>query len=560
MPIHQPSVKSDDAFLCWPDQWWLATLVAFVGWRIVRYCNPLWKPKHPMNLLKSLAAVSSLTMVSRVLGFVRDTIIARTFGAGVASDAFVVAFKLPNLLRRIFAEGAFSQAFVPILAEYKMQQGEEATRTFIAYVSGLLTLVLALVTAIGVLAAPWIVWATAPGFADEAERFELTVDLLRVTFPYILLISLSSLAGAILNTWNRFSVPAFVPTLLNVSMIVFALFLTPYFDPPIMALGWAVLAGGLAQLLWQLPHLKKIGMLVLPRLSFGDLGVWRVLKQMGPAIFGVSVSQISLIINTIFASFLVAGSVSWMYYADRLMELPSGVLGVALGTILLPALSKTYASKNRDEYRRLLDWGLRLCFLLVLPCTLALAILAEPLVVSLFQYGKFTANDSLMTQQALMAYAVGLLALILVKILAPGFYAQQNIKTPVRIAVISLLATQAMNALFVFGLEMAHVGLALAISLAACLNAGLLYWQLLRADIFRPLPGWGVFLFKLVVAVAVMVAVLLGLLQVMPAWAEGEMFVRLVRLGALVVAGLVAYFGMLLILGFRPRDFARRAL
>lgn len=560
MPIHLPAVKSDDAFLCWPDQWWLATLVAFVGWRIVRYCNPLWKPKHPMNLLKSLAAVSSLTMVSRVLGFVRDTIIARTFGAGVASDAFVVAFKLPNLLRRIFAEGAFSQAFVPILAEYKMQQGEEATRTFIAYVSGLLTLVLALVTAIGVLAAPWIVWATAPGFADEAERFELTVDLLRVTFPYILLISLSSLAGAILNTWNRFSVPAFVPTLLNVSMIVFALFLTPYFDPPIMALGWAVLAGGLAQLLWQLPHLKKIGMLVLPRLSFSDLGVWRVLKQMGPAIFGVSVSQISLIINTIFASFLVAGSVSWMYYADRLMELPSGVLGVALGTILLPALSKTYASKNRDEYRRLLDWGLRLCFLLVLPCTLALAILAEPLVVSLFQYGKFTANDSLMTQQALMAYAVGLLALILVKILAPGFYAQQNIKTPVRIAVISLLATQAMNALFVFGLEMAHVGLALAISLAACLNAGLLYWQLLRADIFRPLPGWGVFLFKLVVAVAVMVAVLLGLLQVMPAWAEGEMFVRLVRLGALVVAGLVAYFGMLLILGFRPRDFARRAL
>lgn len=560
MPIHLPSVKSDDAFLCWPDQWWLATLVAFVGWRIVRYCNPLWKPKHPMNLLKSLAAVSSLTMVSRVLGFVRDTIIARTFGAGVASDAFVVAFKLPNLLRRIFAEGAFSQAFVPILAEYKMQQGEEATRTFIAYVSGLLTLVLALVTAIGVLAAPWIVWATAPGFADEAERFELTVDLLRVTFPYILLISLSSLAGAILNTWNRFSVPAFVPTLLNVSMIVFALFLTPYFDPPIMALGWAVLAGGLAQLLWQLPHLKKIGMLVLPRLSFGDLGVWRVLKQMGPAIFGVSVSQISLIINTIFASFLVAGSVSWMYYADRLMELPSGVLGVALGTILLPALSKTYASKNRDEYRRLLDWGLRLCFLLVLPCTLALAILAEPLVVSLFQYGKFTANDSLMTQQALMAYAVGLLALILVKILAPGFYAQQNIKTPVRIAVISLLATQAMNALFVFGLEMAHVGLALAISLAACLNAGLLYWQLLRADIFRPLPGWGVFLFKLVVAVAVMVAVLLGLLQVMPAWAEGEMFVRLVRLGALVLVGLVAYFGMLLILGFRPRDFARRAL
>lgn len=513
-----------------------------------------------MNLLKSLAAVSSLTMLSRVLGFVRDTIIARTFGAGVASDAFVVAFKLPNLLRRIFAEGAFSQAFVPILAEYKTQQGEEAARTFLAYVAGLLTLVLALVTLLGILAAPWIVWITAPGFADEPERFALTTDLLRVTFPYILLISLSSLAGAVLNTWNRFSVPAFVPTLLNVSMIVFALWLAPYFDPPIMALGWAVLVGGLAQLLWQLPALKKLGMLVLPRLSLRDTGVWRVLRQMGPAIFGVSVSQISLIINTIFASFLVAGSVSWMYYADRLMELPSGVLGVALGTILLPALAKTYASADREEYSRLLDWGLRLCFLLVLPCTLALAIIAEPLIVALFQYGKFTAHDSAMTQQALVAYAVGLLALILIKILAPGFYAQQNIKTPVRIAIISLLATQAMNALFVFGLDLRHAGLALAISLAACLNAGLLYWQLRRRRMYQPQPGWTPFLGKLVLAVLVMAAVLLALMQVMPAWGDGDMPVRLLRLGALVLAGLVTYFGMLLILGFRPRDFSRRAI
>jgi putative peptidoglycan lipid II flippase len=513
-----------------------------------------------MNLLKSLAAVSSLTMVSRVLGFVRDTLIARIFGAGVASDAFVVAFKLPNLLRRIFAEGAFSQAFVPILAEYKTQQGEEATRTFLAYIAGLLSLVLALVTLLGILAAPWIVWISAPGFADEPERFALTVDLLRVTFPYILLISLSSLVGAVLNTWNRFSVPAFVPTLLNLSMIVFTVWLAPYFDPPIMALGWAVLVGGLAQFLWQLPALKKTGMLVLPRLSLRDTGVWRVLKQMGPAIFGVSVSQISLIINTIFASFLVAGSVSWMYYADRLMELPSGVLGVALGTILLPALAKTYASADREEYSRLLDWGLRLCFLLVLPCTLALAIIAEPLVVSLFQYGKFTAHDSAMTQQALVAYSVGLLALILVKILAPGFYAQQNIKTPVRIAIISLLATQAMNALFVFGLDLRHAGLSLAISLAACLNAGLLYWQLRRRRMYQPQPGWAAFLLKLALAVAVMAAVLVALLHLMPAWEEGGMLLRLLRLGALVAAGVVAYFGMLLLLGFRPRDFARRAI
>lgn len=513
-----------------------------------------------MNLLKSLAAVSSLTMLSRVLGFVRDTLIARVFGAGAASDAFVVAFKLPNLLRRIFAEGAFSQAFVPILAEYKTQQGEEASRTFLAYVAGLLTLVLALVTLLGILAAPWIVWVTAPGFVDEPERFSLTTDLLRVTFPYILLISLSSLVGAVLNTWNRFSVPAFVPTLLNLSMILFVVWLAPYFDPPIMALGWAVLVGGLAQLLWQLPALKRVGMLVLPRLNLRDRGVWRVLKLMGPAIFGVSVSQISLIINTVFASLLVAGSVSWMYYADRLMELPAGVLGVALGTILLPALAKTYAGSDREEYSRLLDWGLRLCFLLALPCTLALALIAEPLIVSLFQYGKFTAHDAQMTEQALVAYSVGLLALILVKILAPGFYAQQNIRTPVRIAIVSLLATQAMNALFVFVLDLRHAGLALSISLAACLNAGLLYWQLRHRRMYLPQPGWTQFLAKLLLAVAVMAAVLLLVMAQMPAWDDGDMLWRLLRLGVLVGAGALSYFAMLALLGFRPRDFARRSM
>lgn len=511
-----------------------------------------------MNLLKSLAAVSSMTMFSRVLGFARDAIVARVFGAGMATDAFFVAFKLPNLLRRIFAEGAFSQAFVPILAEYKTQQGEEATRTFVAYVSGLLTLVLALVTAIGILAAPWVVWATAPGFVDSAEKYELTTALLRVTFPYILLISLSSLAGAILNTWNRFSVPAFTPTLLNVAMIAFAVLLTPYFDPPIMALAWGVLAGGLAQLLYQLPALKKIGMLVLPRLNLRDTGVWRVLKQMLPAILGVSVSQISLIINTIFASFLVAGSVSWMYYADRLMELPSGVLGVALGTILLPTLAKTYANKDREEYSRILDWGLRLCFLLVLPCTLALAILAEPLTVALFQYGKFTAVDAAMTQKALIAYSVGLLAIILVKVLAPGFYAQQNIRTPVKIAVFTLVCTQLFN-LALIG-PLAHAGLALAISLGACLNAGLLFWKLRSQQLFQPQPGWAIFLLKLLLAVGLMSAVLLAGMHYLPAWEQGNMLERLVRLGALVLAGVVTYFGCLYLCGFRPRHFARKAL
>lgn len=511
-----------------------------------------------MNLLKSLAAVSSITMLSRVLGFVRDTLIARAFGAGMATDAFFIAFKLPNLLRRIFAEGAFSQAFVPILAEYKSQKGEEAARTFIAYVSGLLTLVLALVTALGMLAAPWVIWATAPGFVDSPEKFQLTTDLLRVTFPYILLISLSSLAGAILNTWNRFSVPAFVPTLLNVSMIIFAVFLTPYFDPPVMALGWAVLVGGLAQLLYQLPHLKKIGMLVLPRLNLRDSGVWRVMKQMLPAIIGVSVSQISLIINTIFASFLVAGSVSWMYYADRLMELPSGVLGVALGTILLPTLAKTYASQDRHEYSRILDWGLRLCFMLVLPCSLALGILSEPLTASLFQYGQFSAFDAAMTQRALIAYSIGLLGIIVIKVLAPGFYAQQNIRTPVKIAIFTLIVTQLFNLVLIGPL--AHAGLALAISAGACINAGLLFYQLRKQQMYQPQPGWAKFGLKLLVAVAVMSAVLLGAMHFMPVWGQGPMLERLLRLGALVIAGVVAYFGMLLLMGFRLRDFNRKAL
>ncbi|HKS34232.1 MAG TPA: murein biosynthesis integral membrane protein MurJ [Enterobacteriaceae bacterium] len=511
-----------------------------------------------MNLLKSLAAVSSMTMFSRVLGFARDAIVARVFGAGMATDAFFVAFKLPNLLRRIFAEGAFSQAFVPILAEYKSKQGEDATRVFVAYVSGLLTLALAIVTIVGMLAAPWVIAVTAPGFANSADKFALTSSLLRITFPYILLISLASLVGAILNTWNRFSVPAFAPTFLNVSMIGFALFAAPYFDPPILALAWAVTVGGVLQLGWQLPHLKKIGMLVLPRINLRDTGAMRVVKQMGPAILGVSVSQISLIINTIFASFLVSGSVSWMYYADRLMEFPSGVLGVALGTILLPSLSRSFASGDHDAYCRLLDWGLRLCFLLALPSAVALGVLAQPLTVALFQYGKFTAFDAAMTQQALVAYSVGLMGIIVVKVLAPGFYSRQDIKTPVRIAIVTLIVTQLMNLAFIGPFR--HAGLALSIGLGACLNAGLLYWQMRKRNIFTPQPGWGSFLLRIVVAVLVMTAALIGVLYVMPSWSEGTMLVRLLRLTVVVVVGAAAYFASLALLGFRLKAFVQRTI
>lgn len=511
-----------------------------------------------MNLLKSLAAVSSMTMVSRVLGFVRDAIIARIFGAGMMTDAFFVAFKLPNLLRRIFAEGAFSQAFVPILAEYKSQQGDEATRTFIAYVSGLLTLVLALVSLIGVIAAPLVIWITAPGFTDTPDKFAITAALLRITFPYIFFISLASLAGAILNTWNRFSVPAFAPTLLNISMIIFSLFATPYFNPPVLALAWAVIAGGILQLGYQLPHLKKIGMLVLPRLNLRDTGVWRVLKLMAPAILGVSVSQISLIINTIFASFLISGSVSWMYYADRLMELPSGVLGVALGTILLPSLAKSVAKGDNKEYSRLMDWGLRLSLLLALPCAVALGILSKPLIVSLFQYGQFSNHDASMTQRALIAYSIGLVGLIIVKVLAPGFYSRQDIKTPVKIAIITLVLTQLMNLIFIVPLQ--HAGLSLSIGLAACLNAGLLLWQLLKQKIYAPQPGWLVFIIKLVISVVIMATALLFIMHFVPAWDSGNMLFRLCRLMAIVIVGIVAYFGSLFILGFRPAHFSKNGL
>src|SRR3954447_11224443 len=338
-----------------------------------------------MNLLRVLATVSGMTLISRVLGFVRDAIIARIFGAGLMTDAFFVAFRIPNLLRRLFAEGAFSQAFVPILAEYKNRQGHEATKLLVDQVSGLLALALFIVSVIGVIAAPLIIYVTAPGFTARPDKFQLSVDMLRITFPYILFISLTAFAGGILNTYSRFSVPAFTPVLLNVSFIVFALWFAPYFNPPVVALAWAVFVGGALQLAFQVPFLVRLKLLPRFRFALRDPGVWRVLRQMGPAVFGVSIGQVSLIINTIFASFLATGSVSWLYYADRLMEFPSGMLGVALGTILLPSLSKHHATQSPDAYSRLLDWGLRITLLLAVPAAAALALLAIPLVTTLFQ-------------------------------------------------------------------------------------------------------------------------------------------------------------------------------
>jgi len=510
-----------------------------------------------MNLLKALATVSGMTLLSRILGFVRDFVIARTFGAGMLTDAFFVAFKLPNLLRRLFAEGAFSQAFVPILGEYKNKLGEVETRRLVDHVATLLFLALLVVTVLGMAAAPLLVYISAPGFAADADKFALTVALTRVTFPYILFMSLVALAGGILNTWSRFAVPAFTPVLLNVSMIGMALWAAPYFAPPVMVLGWAVFLGGALQLAFQLPHLKRIGMLPRFSIDWKDQGVRRILKLMGPAVLGVSVAQVSLLINTVFASFLGTGSVSWLYYADRLMEFPSGMLGAALGTILLPSLAKYHASGKLDEYSRLLDWGLRLTLLLAAPAALALAIIAVPLIATLFFHGAFGADDVFKTRDALVAYSLGLLGLILIKVLAPGFYARQNVRTPVKIALVSLFVTQLLNLALIGWLK--HAGLALSIGLAACLNAALLYRGLRRHGIYTPQPGWPIFYAKLLAAMLVMGITLWFASGEAADWLRWGLTERLLRLSGLVSLGAAAYFATLWISGFRLRDFKRRA-
>jgi putative peptidoglycan lipid II flippase len=510
-----------------------------------------------MNLLKAVATVSGMTLISRVTGFVRDLIIARLFGAGLATDAFFVAFRIPNLLRRLFAEGAFSQAFVPVLSEHRTRRGEADTRMLVDRTATLLALALLGATALGIAAAPAIIYVSAPGFSAEPAKFDLTVAMLRVTFPYILFISLVSLAGGILNTWSRFAIPALTPTLLNLSFIVGALLFAPYFEPPVMVLAWAVFAGGVLQLALQLPALAKIGMLPRPSLVLSDPGVRRILALMAPAALGVSVSQVSLLINTIFASFLENGSVSWLYYADRLMEFPTALLGVALGTVLLPSLSKYHSASDEGEYSRLLDWGLRLTFILAAPAAVALAILSVPLVTALFHYGQFGERDVWMTRQALVAYSAGLLGLILVKVLAPGFYARQNIATPVRIAILTLLATQLMNAALIVPLR--HAGLALAIGLGACLNAGLLYRALRKQGIFRPLAGWGAFALKVTAALAAMAAALWFAMGPEAWWLAASGTARGAALAGLVLLGGAAYFGCLWVLGFRPADFTRQA-
>ena len=534
----------------------------------------LFSPSIPLNLLRSAATVSGLTLLSRISGLVRETLIAAVFGAGPLTDAFFVAQRLPNMLRRMFAEGAFSQAFVPLLAQTREQADTagnlEAAQRLINRVGTALFWAVFLITVVGVVFAPQLVTLVASGLTHDPATFASAVWMTRIMFPYILLISMVALAAGILNTWHNFAIPAITPVLLNLSMIGAALLLADRFDPPIHALAIGVLLGGIVQLALQLPALKRIGM--LPRLSLNLRGAYtdphtrRILSLMAPAILAVSAAQISLLINTHIASLLAAGSVSWVSFGDRLMEFPNGLLGVAIGTVLLPSLSAAARAPDDasatptagpDRFSALLDWGLRLALLLVTPCAIALAVMAEPLTAMLYHYGQFDGRDVAMTALAVQGYAVGLIALIGIKVLAPGFFAQQNVATPVKISVASLIATQLLNLVFVP--MFAHAGLALSISVAAWLNAGLLLTLLLRSGRYQPAPHWPRFLLQIGLGVTALAALLVWLVPQHDWVAMGA--TPLQRIGlvlAIVVAGAIVYGAVLLLSGVRPAHFARR--
>ncbi len=516
-----------------------------------------------MNLLKAMLSISAMMLISRITGLINLVIGANLFGAGATMDAFQVAWRIPNFLRRLFAEGAFSQAFVPVFAECRAKRTAEETRALADRVASILSLALVVVTALGVVAAPLLVWATASGFASDAAKFDLTVMMVWITFPYIFFISMVALAAGILNTYSSFKVPAFTPVLLNLSMIAGSLLLTPYVNPPIIALAIGASLGGVVQLAFQIPALRRIRM--MPRISWrpsalsaarNDTGVRRILTLMAPAVLGVSVGQISLIINTQIASNLGDGAVSWVTYADRLMEFPSALLGVALGTVLLPSLVKHHADDRPDEYSKLLDWGLRLTLLLTLPAALALGLLATPLIATIFQHGAFTATDVLKTRAALVGYSVGLAGLILVKVLAPGFYARQNIRTPVKIAIFTLIVTQLFNLALVP--VFSHAGLTLATSLGACVNAGMLFYFIRRHGLYEPQPEWLSYFLKVAVALYLMGGVLWWVMGSEASWLVMSPLARATKLAWVIALGASVYFAALYTMGFRLSQFAKR--
>lgn len=508
------------------------------------------------RLLKSSAVVGSMTMLSRVMGLVRDVVLARFIGAGPDADAFFLAFKIPNFLRRLFAEGAFSQAFVPVLAEYRERGSHAAVQELVDRVAGCLGSVLITVTVLAVVASPAVTAVFAMGFLGDDYKFGLTKDFIRITFPYLFLISMTGFAGAILNSYGRFAIPAFTPVLLNAAMITAAVVVAPYMDPPALALAWGVLAAGVIQLLFQLPFLLKLRLMPVPRVDWKHEGVRKILTLMLPAIFGVSVSQINLLLDTVIASFLPTGSIAWLYFSDRLSELPLGVFGIAIATVILPALSRQHQGSNAAQFAATLDWSVRMIFIIALPAAAALMVLAEPILFTLFQYGKTLERDVVMASFSLRAYSLGLVAFMLIKVLAPGYFARQNTATPVKIGVVAMVANMILNIAFVLPLmrlELGHMGLALATSVAAFLNAGLLFWGLWRTGIFRALADWKSFYIRLIVATLAMALVLLMAMEHWSAWADWDWLGRSLRLTAICLVGMSVYGGLLLLLGMRPR-------
>jgi putative peptidoglycan lipid II flippase len=511
------------------------------------------------KLIKSTAIVSAMTILSRVLGFVRDIVLAQVFGAKAATDAFFVAFKIPNFMRRLFAEGAFAQSFVPVLSETKATSDEVTVKDLVDHVTGTLGLLLLVLTVAGILLAPILIMLFAPGFilAQGEDQAVLASTMLRITFPYLLFISLTALAGGILNTYGRFAVPAFTPVLLNLCMISAAILLAPRMDNPVMALAWGVLAAGIAQLLFQFPFLKQIGMIPRPRLRRKHAGVSKIMKLMLPALFGSSVAQINLLLDTVIASFLAAGSVSWLYYSDRLVEFPLGVFGIALATVILPNLSSRHAEKSPKLFSMTMDWALRWGILIGLPATVGLVLLASPMIVTLFQYGEFNVDAVMMTSLSLMAYSLGLIGFILVKVLVPGFFARQDTRTPVRIGIVAMVVNMLLNIIIVVPMAMSgatapHAGLALATACSSIINASLLFNILRKKGIYKARRGWPVLIMQISVASAAMGAYLVWAKADIGQWLHWGATQRVWSLASLIVIASLIYIISLLALGARP--------
>ncbi|MFW2014552.1 murein biosynthesis integral membrane protein MurJ [Acinetobacter bereziniae] len=511
---------------------------------------------NTMALWRSTFIVSAMTMLSRVLGLVRDMVLLNVFGAGKDFDTFVVAFRIPNFFRRLFAEGAFSQAFIPVLTEYKTTKLHAEVQILISRVFGCLLMVMSLLTLISMIIAPVILYVYAPGFHSDPAKFDLAVDMFRLTIPYLMFMSLTAFASSILNSYGSFASPAFSPVLLNVAMIAGAWWLTPYMAEPIMALGWAVVAAGVLQLAIQIPELWKKKLLIPPKVDFKHEGVDRILKLMLPALFGVSVTQINLLLNTIWASFMQDGSVSWLYSAERMTELPLGLIGVAIGTVILPSLSVSKAEQDQAKFRRMLDWAARIIVLVGVPASIALFMLSTPIIQALFQHGAFDARDTQMTALALQCMSGGVLAFMLIKVFAPGFYAIQDTKTPVRVGLMAVAANAILNIIFIgifklINWQAEHMALAIASSGSALVNAGMLYFYLHKKDIFRFGAHWKKLFIQFAIANIAMIAALWCVLT----WYDGSVsqWIRILEVVGLCLVGVIAYAVALLASGFRPR-------